>query len=162
MSTISNKKVHSFSMHKVVVFNFGELKFRKCFIISFSRDYACQGQKKKALKIKAFRGYIFFRALVMVAEVGFERPTRRNSRLGRVRVARFRRSFSPPLSRSLTLAPRAVALQAHDLPVGRVAHTSFLHPTQKGHLTVSSALCKGYKKDIFGGVLTGFELHELE
>ena len=34
---------------------------------------------------------------------------------------------------------------------------AFLHPTQKGHLTVSFALCKGYKKDIFGGVLTGFE-----
>ena len=34
-------------------------------------------------------------------EVGFERPTRKYSRLGRVRVARFRRSLFSPLSRSL-------------------------------------------------------------
>ena len=53
----------------------------------------------------------------MVAEVGFERPTRRNSRLGRVRVARFRCSFSPPLSPSLLPPPAALALQAHSLPV---------------------------------------------
>ena len=26
--------------------------------------------------------------------------------------------------------------------------------------TMESFLCKGYKKDIFEGVLTGFELHE--
>ena len=77
MSTIFNKKVHSFSMHKVVVFNFGELKSRKCFIISISRDYSKKGQKnKKALKIKAFLGYIFFIALFWVTGVGFERPTR--------------------------------------------------------------------------------------
>ena len=47
-------------MHKIVVFNFGKFKSRKC-SISFSRDYARKGQEnKKALKIKAFRGYIFF------------------------------------------------------------------------------------------------------
>ena len=64
MSRISNKKVHSFFLcTKRVVLNFGKFKSRKC-SISFSRDYACQGQKnKKTLKIKAFRGYIFFIAL---------------------------------------------------------------------------------------------------
>ena len=41
-----------------------EFKSRKC-SISFSRDYTSQGKKnKKALKIKAFRGYIFFIALI--------------------------------------------------------------------------------------------------
>jgi hypothetical protein len=43
-----------------------EFKSRKC-SISFSRDYTSQGQKnKKALKIKAFRGYIFFIAIFMI------------------------------------------------------------------------------------------------
>ena len=51
----------------------------------------------------------------MVAEVELESPTRKYSRLGRVRVARFRCSLFSPLSRSLPLALRAVALQAHDL-----------------------------------------------
>ena len=41
-------------------------------------------------------------------------PARRNSRLGRVRVARFRRFFSPPLSPSLNLALRVLGLQAHN------------------------------------------------
>ena len=51
-------------MHKVVVFSFGKFKSRKC-LISISRDYGRKGEKnKKALKIKAFRGYIFFIALV--------------------------------------------------------------------------------------------------
>ena len=51
-------------MHKRVVFNLGKFKSRKC-SISFSRDYTSQGEKnKKALKIKAFRGYIFFIALI--------------------------------------------------------------------------------------------------
>ena len=27
--------------------------------------------------------------------------------------------------------------------------------------TMESFLCKGYKKDVFEGVLTGFELHEI-
>ena len=47
-------------MHKRAVFNFGKFKSRQCSIY-FSRDYARKGEKnKKALKIKAFRGYIFF------------------------------------------------------------------------------------------------------
>ena len=51
-------------MHNRIIFNFGEFKSRKC-SISFSRDYANQGQEnKKALKIKVFRGYIFFIAIV--------------------------------------------------------------------------------------------------
>ena len=37
-------------MHKVVVFNFGELKSRKCLIISFSRDYVRKAQKTKKPK----------------------------------------------------------------------------------------------------------------
>ena len=63
MSTNFNKKVHSFSMHKVVVFNFGELKSRKCFIISFSRDYVRKAQKTKKPLTRLF---------FLVAEMGFE------------------------------------------------------------------------------------------
>ena len=39
-------------------------------------------------------------------------PTRRNSRLGRVRVARSRYSFSPPISSSLHRPPGALGLNA--------------------------------------------------
>ena len=63
MSTNFYKKVHSFSMHKVVVFNFGELKSRKCFIISFSRDYVRKAQKTKKPLTRLF---------FLVAEMGFE------------------------------------------------------------------------------------------
>ena len=53
-------------MHKVVVFSFGKFKSRKC-LISFSHDYVRKGERnKKTLKIKAFRGYIFFMALTWV------------------------------------------------------------------------------------------------
>ena len=54
-----------------------------------------------------------------VAEVGFERPTRKYSRLARVRAARSRCSLFSPLSLSLYLALRALALQAHSLPVAK-------------------------------------------
>ena len=71
-------------MHKRVVFNFGKFKSRKC-SISFSRDYACQGQKnKKALKIKAFRGYIFFIALIWLRDGIFHCPPQAHSRLPRL------------------------------------------------------------------------------
>ena len=75
----------------------------------------------------------------LVAEVGFERPTRKYSRLARVRVARFRCSLFSPLSRSLPLAPRAVALQARAFLLRKTALKStvpFFAKT-KGHLTVS-------------------------
>jgi len=63
-------------MHRCVVFNFGEFKSRKC-SISFSRDYARKGQKnKKALKFKAFRGYIFFIALFWLRRWDFSLPSK--------------------------------------------------------------------------------------
>ena len=71
-------------MHKRVVFNFGKFKSRKC-LISFSRDYVRKGEKnKKALKIKAFRGYIFFIALFWLAVRGiFHCPPQSHSRNAR-------------------------------------------------------------------------------
>ena len=59
-------------MHKIVVFNLGKFKSRKC-SISFSRDYARKEQKnKKALKNQGFLWrYLFYRPL-MVAGMGFE------------------------------------------------------------------------------------------
>ena len=49
-------------MHERAVFSFGEFKSRKCSIISFSRDYTSQGQKKqKALKNQGFSWlYLFY------------------------------------------------------------------------------------------------------
>lgn len=73
MSTIYDKKVHSFFYAQMsAVFNFGEFKSRKC-SISFSRDYWRKGQKnKKTLKIKAFCGYIFFYSPFLVEVVRVE------------------------------------------------------------------------------------------
>ena len=59
-------------MHNGVVFNFGEFKSRKCFIISISRDYARKGQKnKKALKNQGFSWLHLFYSPYLVAEMGF-------------------------------------------------------------------------------------------
>ena len=60
-------------MHNGVVFNFGEFKSRKCFIISISRDYTSQGQKnKKALKNQGFSWLYLLYSPFLVAGVGFE------------------------------------------------------------------------------------------
>ena len=61
-------------------------------------------------------------------------------------VARFRYSLFSPLSRSLLLALRAVALQAHDLLVGREAQ--FRISASNAKRTPFGVLCVGCRGGI--------------
>ena len=80
-------------MHNRTVFNFGEFKSRKC-SISFFRDYARKGQKnKKALKNQGFSRLYLFYSPYLVAEVGFERPTRKYTPLRSVSSFRFTKTL---------------------------------------------------------------------
>ena len=91
---------------------------------------------------------------LLVVEVGFESPTRKYSRLGRVRVARVRGSLFSPLSRSLPLAPRALALQAHSLPVGRGRAKHTVAKRKATHQGCFSFCARAIKK-IFSGKCLG-------
>ena len=95
--------------------------------------------------------------VILVAEVGFERPTRKYSRLGALDGARFRVSLFSPLSRSLYPPPAAVALQAHSLP----------RRLRRAKVVYSSDLAVAKKQRTPIGVLcflvaeVGFEPHDL-
>jgi len=105
-------------MHNRTVFNFGEFKSCKC-SISFSRDYARKGQKnKKALKFKAFLGYIFFIALFWLRG-WILCPCEKYCRVLRCKVLHLVRSCFSPAAARFFRRVAALAFAAHSLRVMR-------------------------------------------
>ena len=123
-------------MHERVVFSFGEFKSRKCYGISFSRDYTSQGQKnKKALKNQGFSWLYLFYSPYLVAEVGFFIALHRRIVVCRRLDASLTLGSAYSLRLAVSLRQKQHSVVFALLPttssVGREAQTSFPQPTKK-------------------------------
>ena len=131
-------------MHERVVFSFGEFKSRKCYGISFSRDYTSQGQKnKKALKNQGFSWLYLFYSPYLVAGRGFFIALRRRIVVCRASIHSARHTPCFVRSRCAKRILNPFCLLAPDLLRRSVGLYTTQQPTKKGHRLVSFSLVAG-------------------
>ena len=130
-------------MHKRAVFNFGEFKSRKCFTISFSRDYSGKWWKnKKALKNQGFSWLYLFYSPFWLRGWDLNLMVLTNS-LRRICLRSPRGSDVPPAPHSLPLGRSLCSLPAASCSQSKRA--IFSKKTMRTHLDRLSAElhCRG-------------------